>query len=79
MSRMERQPRSRRELLRAVGRGTALTGLAGLALWLTGRRARSAADGPCAIAGPCRGCGQFNQCSLPRAQRSRREEGTGKT
>ena len=76
---MERQPRSRRELLRALGRGTALSALAGLALWLTTRRGRSPAGGPCAIPGPCRGCGQFNQCSLPRAERSRREEGTGKT
>jgi len=56
---------SRREFLRAAGRGGLLALLAavsGLAAWSRGSAGRR-----CARQGVCRGCAVFASCSLPQA------------
>ena len=65
-------PRSRRELLRAAGRGAALTALAAVAAIAVARRGGKPAEvQPCINRGICGRCDLLDRCRLPQAQTRR--------
>ena len=73
MTRHGRQPTSRRELFRRIGRGAAAAGLAAIAAVLALRTGRRAPAGEtCVNDGLCTRCGAFAGCRLPRARVVRR-------
>ncbi len=69
------KPRTRREFLRGIGRGMALSAVACAAAALAARRNSGGArlkGQTCVNNGVCRGCAAFSDCCLPQALSAKR-------
>jgi len=71
---------TRRELVRSIGRGAALVGVALLAAWLVRRGGGGGRDGAkCINRGICRGCAAFKDCLLPAAASAKQASGKARS